>query len=274
MPWWGVVSSAVAPLLLAGGWTVAAGLQPRSFNPVAGTISSLAAQGATGRQVMTLALAGVGACHVLTGLALRPAALAGRLILMAGGAATVLVAANPEPAGGGGSLPHTFWAVGPYSVARATRGDVQLVPEEGGALPEPAHAVTLRIVHDENARALRLEAGRADVAVNLVSPTLLPALASAARARRELAARREPHLRGRAGGATPRSATPASARALSLAIDRAMHLRDALRRPRPARAGPHRARALGARRRRLPCPSIPTPRARAPRRRPAPRACT
>ena len=110
VPWWGVVSSAVAPVLLAGGWTVAAGLQPRSFNPVAGTISSLAAQGATGRQVMTLALAGVGACHVLTGLALRPAALAGRLILMAGGAATVLVAANPEPAGGGGSLPHTFWA--------------------------------------------------------------------------------------------------------------------------------------------------------------------
>jgi peptide/nickel transport system substrate-binding protein len=35
----------------------------------------------------------------------------------------------------------------------------------------------LRTVHDENARALRLEAGRADVALNLVSPTLLPALA-------------------------------------------------------------------------------------------------
>ena len=110
VPWWGVVSSAVAPVLLAGGWTVAAGLQPRSFNPVADTISSLAAQGAADRWVMTLALAGVGACYVLTGLALRPAALAGRLILMTGGVATVLVAANPEPAGGGGSLPHTFWA--------------------------------------------------------------------------------------------------------------------------------------------------------------------
>ncbi len=62
--------------------------------------SSLAAQGATDRWVMTLALAGVGACHVMTGLALRPAASAGRLILMTGGVATVLVAANPEPAGG------------------------------------------------------------------------------------------------------------------------------------------------------------------------------
>jgi hypothetical protein len=108
--WWGLVSSAVAPVLLVGGWTIAAALQPRSFNAVTGTISSLAAEGATDRWVMTLALAGVGTCHVLTGLALRPASSAGRLILMTGGVATVLVAANPEPAGGGGSLPHTVWA--------------------------------------------------------------------------------------------------------------------------------------------------------------------
>jgi hypothetical membrane protein len=110
VPWWGVVSSAVAPVLLVGGWTVAAGLQPGSFNAVVSTISSLAARGATDRWVMTLALAGTGTCYVLTGLALRPAALAGRLILMTGGVATVLVAANPEPAGGGSSLPHTVWA--------------------------------------------------------------------------------------------------------------------------------------------------------------------
>jgi hypothetical membrane protein len=110
VPWWGLVSSAVAPVLLVGGWTVAAGLQPGSFNAVAGTISSLAAEGAADRWVMTLALAGVGACHVVTGLALRPAASPGRLILVTGGVATVLVAAFPEPAGDGGSLPHTLWA--------------------------------------------------------------------------------------------------------------------------------------------------------------------
>ena len=28
VPWWGLVSSAVAPVLLVGGWTVAAGLLP------------------------------------------------------------------------------------------------------------------------------------------------------------------------------------------------------------------------------------------------------
>jgi len=110
VPWWGLVSSAVAPVLLVGGWTLAAGLQPGSFDAVADTISSLAAQGAADRWVMTLALAGVGACYVVTGLALRPAASAGRLILITGGAATVLVAVFPETAGDGGSLPHTFWA--------------------------------------------------------------------------------------------------------------------------------------------------------------------
>ena len=107
-PWWGVISSAAAPLLLVAGWTVAALLQPRSFDAVSGTVSALAAVGAADRWVMTLAFALAGACEVITGLALRPAGPPGRLILMAGGAAVVLVAANPEHAGG--SLSHAFWA--------------------------------------------------------------------------------------------------------------------------------------------------------------------
>jgi hypothetical membrane protein len=110
VPWWGVLSSGAAPVLLVCGWTVAAGLQPGSFDAVSTTISSLAAEGAPDRWVMTLVLLGVGACDVLTGLALRPAASAGRLILIAGGVAGMLVAASPEPAGGGGSLTHGFWA--------------------------------------------------------------------------------------------------------------------------------------------------------------------
>jgi hypothetical protein len=109
VPWWGVVSAAVAPVLLACGWTVAAGLQPGSFDAVSRTISALAAQGATDRWVTTLVLLGVGTCDVLTGLALRPAASAGRLILIAGGVAGLLVAASPEPAQGG-SLAHGIWA--------------------------------------------------------------------------------------------------------------------------------------------------------------------
>ncbi len=108
--WWGVISSAGSPALLVAGSTAAAAAQPRSYNPVADTISSLAAVGAVDRGLMTWALVGVGACYVMTGLALRPAALAGRAILMAVGVATMLVAANPERAGHGGSLPHVFLA--------------------------------------------------------------------------------------------------------------------------------------------------------------------
>lgn len=131
VPWWGVISSAAAPVLLIGGWTVAARLQPRSFNPVADTISALAAQNATDRWVMTFALLGVGACYITTALALRIAASPGRLILMTGGAATILVAANPEPAGSG-SLPHTFWAATAFIALSvwpaATRGPGPAAP--------------------------------------------------------------------------------------------------------------------------------------------------
>jgi peptide/nickel transport system substrate-binding protein len=68
--------------------------------------------------------------------------------------------------------------LGPYVVTRIARGDVLLSPADGAALPRPAHALELRTVRDENARALRLQAGRADVAMNVISPTLLPALAA------------------------------------------------------------------------------------------------
>jgi peptide/nickel transport system substrate-binding protein len=66
--------------------------------------------------------------------------------------------------------------LGPYRVARSTRGDVLLEPVDGGALPRPAHAVVLRTVHDDNARALRLIAGKSDVALNVL--TLASTLAS------------------------------------------------------------------------------------------------
>jgi hypothetical protein len=111
VPWWGVVPSAVAPVLLVSGWTVAAGLQPGSFNPVTSTVSALASDGAADRWVMTLTFLIAGACEVMTGLALRPAAPAGRLILIAAGMAGILVAASPEPAAAGGSPRHLVAAV-------------------------------------------------------------------------------------------------------------------------------------------------------------------
>jgi len=109
VPWWGVVSSAAAPVLLVGGFTVAASLQP-SFDPVSDTVSALAARGAPDRWVMTLTFLVVGVCYLVTALALRPARRAGRLILFTGAAAGMLVAANPETAGNAYPVQHILWS--------------------------------------------------------------------------------------------------------------------------------------------------------------------
>jgi hypothetical protein len=109
VPWWGLVSSVAAPVLLVGGWTDAARLQLRPVDPVADTVSALAAVGAADRWVMTLTFALVGVCYIVTGIALRPAGPAGRLILAAGAAAGMLVTVNPQPAHGG-SPAHALWA--------------------------------------------------------------------------------------------------------------------------------------------------------------------
>jgi len=109
VPWWGLLSSGAAPVLMVGGWTAATSLQPRPVDPVAQTVSALAAVGAAERWVMTVTFLAVGVCYIVTGLALRPAGAAGRLILVAGAGAGMLVVAFPQPADGG-SLLHAIWA--------------------------------------------------------------------------------------------------------------------------------------------------------------------
>ena len=109
VPWWGLVSAAAAPALQVGGWTAAARMQPRPVDPVADTVSALAAVGAADRWVMTLTIAVVGSCYIVTGIALRPAGPAGRLTLAVGAAAGMLVTVSPQPAQGG-SVSHAVWA--------------------------------------------------------------------------------------------------------------------------------------------------------------------
>ena len=109
VPWWGVVSSVAAPVLLVSGWTAAASLQPH-FNAVRDTVSSLAAPGATDPWVMTWTFIVVGVCYLVTGFALRPAGLPGRLILIVGAAGGMLVAVNPVQPGVPYPIPHILWA--------------------------------------------------------------------------------------------------------------------------------------------------------------------
>ncbi|MEZ0092264.1 DUF998 domain-containing protein [Streptacidiphilus sp. EB129] len=101
-----VLSSTCALVLLVGGWTIAGHLQGPGYDPVTQTISSLAAEGARDRWLMTSAMFAVGACHWITAFGLRAAASTGRLALICGGTATVLVAMTPETSTGAASVRH------------------------------------------------------------------------------------------------------------------------------------------------------------------------
>ncbi|MGB7981696.1 MAG: DUF998 domain-containing protein [Candidatus Nanopelagicales bacterium] len=95
---WVLVSAAAAPVALIGGWTLAQTRQSGGFDPVTDTISALAARGAEDRWIMTVGLFVLGVCHVVTAAGLTEAAPAGRILLALGGAATLVVAASPQPA--------------------------------------------------------------------------------------------------------------------------------------------------------------------------------
>jgi hypothetical membrane protein len=110
VPWWGLSSSAAAPVLTVAGWSVAARLQPSPVNPFAEPVSALAAAGAADRWVMSLTFVVVGACVLVTALALRPARAPGRLILMAGAVGGMLVAAYPEHPGTSFPVGHVICA--------------------------------------------------------------------------------------------------------------------------------------------------------------------
>jgi Protein of unknown function (DUF998) len=135
IPPWTVASAAAAPVLLVGGWTLAESRQPPNYDPVRDTISAIAAHGATDRWIMTSALAGLGASYLITAAGLAPAKAAGRGVLAAGGAGTILVAAFPQPAEGN-SVAHTVaatvsfvaLAAWPAFAARRRSGAVLLTP--------------------------------------------------------------------------------------------------------------------------------------------------
>jgi len=119
VPWWAVASSAAAPALLTSGWAVAGELQTGHYDPIRQSVSVLAALGATDRWVMTLAFVITGFCYLATGIGLRPAAPAGRLILVAAGLVGLLVAASPEPGNGGFSLAHALTSTAGFTLLAA-----------------------------------------------------------------------------------------------------------------------------------------------------------
>ncbi len=138
--------------------TLRAFASPAVASRHAGVVDAIAGVEAAGLQVVTITLRRAHAT-LLTDLEL-PILRADQAFL------------PPEPTG-------ALDGLGPYGVERFAQGEILLSPQAGAALPRPSHAVVVRTVHDENARALRLYAGRADVALNALSPTLLPAIETA-----------------------------------------------------------------------------------------------
>lgn len=129
VPWWGLVTSVCAPILLVLGWTGAAALQPggsEAYDWIRQTVSVLATPDASDPWAMSLTFLVVGFCDVVTGLALRPAARPGRIALISGAIGGMLVAANP--AGGGRQF-------GAACVLRGDRaGGAHGLARAGGAL--------------------------------------------------------------------------------------------------------------------------------------------
>jgi hypothetical membrane protein len=136
IPQWAVASAGAAPVLLGAGLVLAEARQPPGYSAIRDTMSALAGLGATDRWVMTAALAGLGACHVVTAAGLRPVRLPARLVLAAGGIGTLAVAAFPQPVRGN-SVAHTvaatvsFVALGSwpaFAARRASRAPLLSVP--------------------------------------------------------------------------------------------------------------------------------------------------
>jgi hypothetical membrane protein len=195
VPWWGLLSATAAPVLLIGGWTVAAAHQRGEFDPVVETISALAARGATDRWIMTAALTGLGVCHIVTALALRPAATAGRIVLATGGIATVLVAAFPLPADDSGSTVHAVSAGAGFltlaiwpalAVRRSARGPAVARPQ----VAVPAAALLVGLVAWFGVE-FAADSGRVGLSERAAAgaQAIWP-LATAVLARREIAKRR------------------------------------------------------------------------------------
>ncbi|MFB8106746.1 MULTISPECIES: DUF998 domain-containing protein [unclassified Streptomyces] len=101
VPWWALLSSGCAPLLLVGSWTIAQLRQGPSYDPATQTLSVLAAYGAGSYWLMTGALLVLGMCYVVTAHALRGAALAGRVALAGGGLCALALTLVPAPSSGG-----------------------------------------------------------------------------------------------------------------------------------------------------------------------------
>lgn len=105
-----LVSALLGPVLFIGG-TAVIGASWSSYDPLAQTISELAAGDAPTRVAMTIVFVIAALCHVVTGVFARGVGPAGRVALVLAGVASLAVAAFPLPTVAGTSVPHRLSAI-------------------------------------------------------------------------------------------------------------------------------------------------------------------
>ena len=66
--------------------------------------------------------------------------------------------------------------LGPFTAERRGDDEIRFNPADDTVIGRPRQPIVPRTIRDENVRVLRLIGGHADIAVNAVSPTLLPTL--------------------------------------------------------------------------------------------------
>jgi hypothetical protein len=99
VPWWALLSSAIAPVVLIAGWLVVQVQQPASYHPIHDTLSGLTPVDALDRGILLGAPIALGICQIVTAAGLRPVAAAGRFVLAFGGAALAVTVVFPQRAG-------------------------------------------------------------------------------------------------------------------------------------------------------------------------------
>ena len=99
VPWWALLSSAIAPVVLIAGWLVVQRQQPASYDPIHDTLSGLTPVDALDRGILLGAPVAIGLCQIVTAAGLRPVAAAGRLVLASGGAALAVTVVFPQRVG-------------------------------------------------------------------------------------------------------------------------------------------------------------------------------
>src|ERR1700758_1313557 len=91
---WAIVSAALAPVLLTGGYLLAGALQPASYDPMRETISAMAGQAGTDRWILTGGIFLVAGCDFGTAAGLTAARAAARALLVVAGLAGIGIAAS------------------------------------------------------------------------------------------------------------------------------------------------------------------------------------